>query len=218
MGVDIYWLQPGTEREIRIGGGVHTAGVIRRLWKMTETGLLPSRIEAVETLKDAQHARKLLTPRAVVVDNPTLFGGQDELEAYQVLGWDAGRVKTQDLDWDHLPTLGWAIDSGCGPLVLHEEVSGRLVPMIEARALELGILRPDGQLAEHHLPTIIECRSIRDMGEGYYDADCTLDSGQAAHVLGESEGGELPDATWFVGRNTGEAARYSLKEQVSGRR
>jgi hypothetical protein len=217
MGVDIYSLQSGVSRQIRIGGTTHSVGVTGRLWKVTETGDRQSRIDNVEALEDAQAARTAETPSVVLVDALYEFGDHREIHAYRLLGWDSGRVRTQDLDWDHLPTVGWAVDTNDGPLAVHEEVDGRLEPMSEDRAREMGILGHDGRLAEHALPVIAECRSVRGMGGGYYDAECLLGDGRSAHVLGESESGELPDTGWFVGRTTAAAARYGLVDQLAAK-
>jgi hypothetical protein len=87
--------------------------------------------------------------------------------------------------------------------------------MSEGRAQELGVLGSDGRLSEHALPVIAECRAVSIMGAGYYDAACVFEDGREEHVLGESESGTLPDADWFVGKNTSKAAKYSLVDQFA---
>jgi len=135
-----------------------------------------------------------------------------------MLGWETGRLMTQDLNWDHMPQLGWAVFSPDGPPVLHEEADGSLVPVSDARAHDLGILGPDGRLAEQRLPTIAECLSVSEITAGHYCADCILDNGRHAEILGESESGDLPDTSWFAGRTPATAAGYRLTEQLAMRR
>jgi hypothetical protein len=217
MGVDIYSLQPGVRRHVLIGGATYEVGFIGRLWKVTETGLRPDRIDTVEALEDVQAARTAVTPPVMMVDGHYSFGEQREILAFMLLGWDSGRVRTQDYDWDHLPTLGWAVDTPEGGLVVHEEIEGQLLPMSRERATKLGILTPDGQLAEHRLPVIAECLSIESLGATFYAAECRLEDGRTVSVSGESESGELPDATWFAGRDTAAAAHYGLVDQLAGK-
>lgn len=136
----------------------------------------------------------------------------------RVLAWDVGRLVTQDLDWDHLPTLGWAVDGRDGRAVLHEERAGRLIAVDVVRGRELGILKPGSdRLVEHRSPTIAECRSVRRLSASHFEADCRLEDGREVVVLGESESGELPDVG-FAGRTTSAASRFDLVEQLSARR
>jgi hypothetical protein len=217
MGVDIYGLMDA-ERTIRIGGSSHRVGVIGRLWKVTETSLLDSRIETVDALEDAQRTRQIPTPRVVVVDGHAEFGERGDIRASLVLGWPAGKLKTQDYDWDHLPELGWAVETSGGPPVLYERDGDRLTRMSEARAVEKGILDPDGTLAEQHVPVIAECRTVASLGETHYTADCVFQDGRTARVLGETESGTLPPAGWFVGRAVDDAANYRFPDQLASGR
>jgi hypothetical protein len=213
MGVDIYGLEDAIG-EIRVGERVHEVGVISRLWKVTETDLCDSRADTLDALEDAQRERRHETPRAVIVDNQFEFGEQGGIRASLVLGWPAGTLKTQDYDWDHLPQLGWAVETSDGPPVLHEQAGEALLPMSEARAIELGVLDPNGALAEQYIPQIAACRSVATLGDTYYAAECTLRDGRQAQILGESESGALPPTSWFVGRTTEAASRYRLPDQI----
>jgi hypothetical protein len=133
-----------------------------------------------------------------------------------VLGWPAGKLKTQDYNWDHLSELGWAVEEPDGPPVLHERVGKTLTPISEARAAELGILGSDGKLAEQHVPVIAQCLSVESLGEIYYAADCVFQDGRTAQVLGESESGALPEAAWFAGRTVEAAGKYRLPDELRG--
>ena len=169
----------------------------------------------LEDFADEQATRALLTLRLVMVDSATGFemDGQT-VEACRVLGWDAGRLVVQDLDWDHLPTVGWAVAGRDGEAILHEERDGELVFVDGQRARGLGIVEANGNLTEHRLPTIVECRSVRRLSGSFFEADCSLDDGREVVVTGESESGELPDPAWFAGQSTGTAERYRLVEQM----
>jgi hypothetical protein len=213
MGIDIYHLVPGARRQILIDGAAHDVGTISRLWKVTETDLMPGREETLDALADMEAVGNVATPPVVMVDGVCEFG---EILAYRLLAWDAGRLKTQDYDWDHLPTVAWAAETRDG-LVVHEHVGGHLVAMSGERAKELGIVGPDGRLAQHRLPVIKECRSVERMVGGSYAARCVFQDGREAEVFGESESGDLPDAAWFAGRSTAAAGRYRLAEQVAWR-
>lgn len=216
MGVQIYSLRAGSGKKLRIGSSVHSIGTLARLWKMTETDIQPDRIEYVEGLADAQAAgRKRQTLNVVVVEDTYHLGPNGDIAGSPVLGWDKGRAKTQDYDWDHLPKLGWAILGDDGVPVLHENVEGALVPMTDDRAIEKGIVGRDGRLAEQRLPTIIECFSVEKMGTTFYLADCRFSDGRRIEVLGESESGDMPTADWFVGQTPGGAANYNLADQVA---
>jgi len=191
MGVQIYFLSGRARRQVRIGSGVHRVGLLTRGWKVTETGMRGDRIAEVAARGDAQQARRTATPRAVLVEGAVGAGAGGRTEALRMLGWETGRLMTQDLNWDHMPQLGWAVFSPDGPPVLHEEADGSLVPVSDARAHDLGILGPDGRLAEQRLPTIAECLSVSEITAGHYCADCILDNGRHAEILGESESGDL---------------------------
>ena len=102
--------------------------------------------------------------------------------------------------------------------VLHERNGDMLTQMSEARAVEKGILDPDGTLAEQHVPVIAECRTVASLGETHYTADCVFQDGRTAQVLGESESGTLPPAGWFVGRPVDDAANYRLPDQLASGR
>lgn len=212
MGVEIYRLDRETRRTLRIVDTRHEVGLVRRLWKATATDLGSRRGETLEALADEQATRAVETPRAVIVDAPTDF----ELDGRfvlgrRVLGWHAGRLVTQDLDWDHQRSFGWAVDEPDGEATLQEERDGHLVAVDVARGHELGILEPNTNgLAEHHPSTIAECRFVRRLSTSHYEAGCRLADDREVVVLGESESGELPDASWFRGLTTAKAARFKL--------
>jgi hypothetical protein len=218
MGIDIYHLDPDARRQVAIGHTVFEVGLITRLWKVTETSLLDSRLDTIENLEDVQASRQAITPPVVLVDGHYSFGEHREISAFRLLGWDDGRVKTQDYGWDHLPTVGWAVTGADGMLVVHEEVDGNLLPMLEDRAQALGILTLGGGLAEHRLPIIAECLSVDRVYQSTFAAECRFADGREGRVLGESESGDLPSVEWFVGRDTAEAARYGLVDQLAGKR
>ena len=143
------------------------------------------------------------------------MGGRT-VEACRVLGWDAGRLVVQDLDWDHLPTVGWIVVGEHVEAVLHEEGDGQLVAVDDQRARELGIVDAGGDLVEHRLPTIVECRSVRRLSGSFYEADCRLADGRGV-VAGESESGQLPEKEWFTGRSTQAAKHFRLVDQFGAR-
>ena len=219
MGVDLYALERDFERPLRVGTSVHQVGVARRLWKLTSTGMRENRGTTLEDLADEQATRAVRTPHLVLIESATEFDIDGRtVEAFRVLGWDAGRLLVQDLDWDHLPTIGWAVVGENGEAVLHEERQGQLVALDDQRARDLGILWRSGDLAEHRLPTIIECRSVRRLSGPFYEADCRLADGRGVVVAGESETGELPAKEWFAGQSTATAGRYRLVDQLGFRR
>ena len=175
--------------------------------------------ELLDVLADEQAAGAVATPRLVLVDATTEF----EVDGCVVglrraLGWDKGRLLTQDLDWDHLPTMGWTLDDQDGDAVLHESRESQLVPFDRARAREVGILEAgsDGLVA-FRTPTIAACTAVLRLSDACFEANCELADGRRVVVLGESESGDLPDATWFVGLTTSKAARYRVLDQLGAR-
>lgn len=215
MGVVVHRLKMGTTCQIRIGRSTHVIGVIGRLWKLTDTGLRERRADQMDRMYEAERRRRLPTPKAVMVEGPSQLGPGLSLRAHLVLGWDEGRLKTQDYDWDHLPTLGYAKPGPDGDLVLHELVGDHLAPMTEARAKQLDILDKHGELVRRGQPTIVDCRSVESMGGTYYSADCEFSDGRSGTVVGESESGDLPAAEWLVGRTPESAGKYRLASQVA---
>ena len=219
MGVDLCALERDFRRPLRVGTSVHQVGVARRLWKLSATGLREERGAALEDLADEQATRTVPTPRLVLVESATEFEIDGRtVEACRVLGWNAGRLVVQDLDWDHLPTVGWAVVGEHVEAVLHEKREGQLVAVDDQRARELGIVEAGGDLVEHRLPTIVECRSVRRLTDSFYEAECRLADGRGVVVAGESESGELPGKEWFAGNSTQTAGRYRLVDQLGASR
>jgi hypothetical protein len=193
VGIVNYRLGRPARHRLRIGDVDCTVGVLSRLRG-------PSGAEAMEqTLR--------YTPPAVIVEDPMTFG-DSRVRAFRVLGWDRGREVTQDLDWDHLPCLGYAVPDQGGGFTLHELVDQVLVPVSQVRAGELGILTSRGQVARTELPVIAQCDDVKRMAMDYYKAICRFQDGRTGIVLGKSEHGTMPEPGWFVGRNTLQAARF----------
>lgn len=215
MGIDLYGLERDIRRPLRIGSSVHEVGVVRRLLKATATDLREERGPTLESLADEQATRAVPTPRLVLVESATEFAMDGRtVEACRVLGWDAGRLVVQDLDWDHLPTVGWAVAGREGEAVLHEERDGELIVVDGQRARDLGIVEANGSLAEHRFPTIVECRSVRRLSGSFFEAECRVEDGRETVVAGESESGGPSDLSWFTGRSPRAAGLFRLIEQM----
>jgi hypothetical protein len=200
MGVNIYILDRRPAR-LRVGEREQSVGSLRRFWKITELDE-----ERAGEIKAADAKLSAMpSPRAAMVADveEMPFGSATgiEIKAHPVIGWDEGRTRVTDMDWDYLPVLGYAIrDPDSGVFVLHENRDGVLHRMDYDRAVELGLIGSDGQLVRRGQPTIAECRSVRPYIPGYAEADCAFDDGQREKLLIAIVNAMMPKPEWFVGK------------------
>lgn len=211
MGVQLYLLdrRPTT---LVVGGSFHEIGTLRRFWKATE--LDDDRTAEI----DAARSRIRQKPAPVAVMLNDVIETALEIEpartvpAHLVLGWDADRVSVADLDWEHLPILGYAVrDIGTGRYVLHEAGEGKdglLRAVTRDCALDRGLLTVDGQLARHGQPRITACHGVTPFIETYAEADCLLADGTSARILTSVTPGHLPDPAWYAGKRPADVATY----------
>jgi len=208
MGVNIFILDR-RPIQLSVAGKVQSAGSLRRFFKLTEAN-----DERVAELEAAEAAALLApSPRAAMVADfvelPLAVETGPLARAHRVIGWDEGRTKVTDLNWDYLPTLGYAIcDSESGVFKLHEERGGALHLLDRARAVELGLIDSTGQLARQGQPTILECPAVRPFISGYGEASCTFDNGKQERLLFHLAGDELPLPSWFIGKKPDQVQQY----------
>lgn len=220
MGVNTFLLDRRTAT-LLIGGSGHTLGTLRRFVKLTE-------LDEERAAELDAAARITPSPAAVLIMDISEFPFAEipdkPVAAHLVLGWDEGRGSVTDFGWDYLPVLGYGIrNSESGVFTLYEERAGTLHQLDHQRAVELGLVGPDGQLARHGQPTISECQSVRPYIAGYAEADCTFDDGKQQKILVAVAGKMLPDPAWLVGKKPIQAGRYppdrpALKNTTSARK
>jgi hypothetical protein len=208
LGVNIFILDRRPAK-LAVGGVEQDVGSLRRFWKITEldeerAGEL-SAAEAVVAGRPSPKAAMI----ADVVELPVGSKSGVEVKAHPVIGWDEGRTRVTDMGWDYLPVLGYAVrDTKSGAFVLHEIRNGALHRLDRERAVELGLIGPDGQLVEHGQPVITACENVRPFLDKYADADCTLSTGGKKTLMTTIEGGELPPAEWFIGKKPMQVEKY----------
>jgi hypothetical protein len=208
MGVNIFILDRRPVK-LAVAGVVQDVGSLRRFWKITEldeerAGELSASEAAVSAMPSPKAA--LI---ADVVEIPFASNPDIKVSAHQVIGWDEGRTRVTDMGWDYLPVLGYAVrHPESGIFVLHEERDRVLHPLGHDRAIELGLIGPDGQLMRRGQPVITGCENVRPFLDRYADADCTLSTGEKETLMTTIEGGELPPAEWFVGKRPMDVERY----------
>jgi len=208
MGVNIFLLDRRLAR-LRVGGFDHEIGSLRRFWKITEwTQERADELKASEAVSSA-----MPSPRAAmvvdVIDIPTGSATGPGVRAHRVIGWDQGRTKVTDMNWDYLPTLGYAVrDPDSMAFVLHEMRDGALHRLDRERAVELGLIDQDGQLKLSGQPTIAECTAVRHYIDGYAQADCIFDDGRHEKLLFGVSGKELPDTAWLAGKKPMQVEYY----------
>lgn len=220
MGVNIFILDR-RRAQLAVAGVVQDVGSLRRFWKITEL----DEDRAGELSASEAIVAGMPSPKAVmvadVVEMPLSSASGTEVAAHQVIGWDDGRTRVTDMGWDFLPVLGYAVrDPESGIFALHEERDGALHRLESERAIELGLVGPDGKLLKHEQPVITACENIRPFLDKYADADCTLSKDGKKTLMTRIEGGELPPAEWFIGKkpmqieNTGRNGRSSGRQMA----
>jgi hypothetical protein len=208
MGVNIFILDRRPAR-LAVAGIVQDLGSLRRFWKITEldeerSGELSASETAVSSMPSPKAAMI-----ADVVEMPLGSESGIDVSAHPVIGWDKGRTSVTDMGWDYLPVLGYAVrDPDSGVFVLHEKRNGALHRVDRDRAVELGLIGPDGQLIRRGQPVISECRSIRLVIAGYAEADCTFDNGREEKVWISVADGSLPEPSWLAGKTPLQIKEY----------
>lgn len=207
MGVNIYVLERH-RATLMVGDKAYEVGALRRFWKITELDFERN----AELSRAAKYA--IPSPLAAMIAEPEehpLAATGAPVKAHLLIGWDEERSTVTDAGWDYLPILGYAVRQKDGAFILHEKTDKGLLPVDQERALSLGLITADGQLAQHGQPLISECRDVKPFIQGYAEADCTLASGQRERLLIGVIGEEIPSREWLVGRTPREAAEYFPK-------
>jgi hypothetical protein len=211
MGVNIYILDRRPAR-LRVGELEQSIGSLRRFWKITE---LNEERAGELNASEVKLSNKPSPKAAMVADVEEMPLGSAtgiEVKTHPVIGWDEGRTRVTDMGWDHLPVLGYAIrDPDSGVFVLHENRGGALYRLNHDRAVELGLLGPDGQLVRCGQPTIVECRSVRPYIPGYAEADCAFDNGRREKLLVAIVNAVMPEPDWFAGKRPMDVERFPVR-------
>lgn len=216
MGVNIFILDRRRVK-LAVAGIVQDVGSLRRFWKITELdGERSDELRASEAA-----AATMPSPKAAMladVDEMPLGSESGiKVKAHLVIGWDEGRTSVTDMGWDYLPVLGFAVrDPDSKVFVLHEERDHALYRLDRERAVELCLIRPDGQLSRLGQPTISECRSVRPFMAGYAEAECTFNDGRQKKLLINLTDGRQPDPSWFTGKKPMQVEHYPPIQPVSG--
>jgi hypothetical protein len=213
VGVNIFILDRRPAK-LAVAGVEHEVGSLRGFWKITE--LDEERAGDLSAWEAAVSA--MPSPKAAliadVVEMPLASKTGIEVSAHLVIGWDEGRTSVTDMGWDYLPVLGYAVrDPASGIFALHERRDGALHRLDHDRAVELGLIGPDGQLLRRGQPVITGCENVRAFLDKYADADCTLSTGNNETLMTAIEGGELPSAEWFVGKTPMQIKNYPSKRR-----
>jgi hypothetical protein len=208
VGVNIFILDR-RRAKLAVAGIVHDIGSLRRFWKITELdGERSDELSAAEAAVAAMPSPKA----AMLADVDELPLGSEsglQVRAHLVIGWDEGRTSVTDMGWDYLPILGFAVrDPDSKVFVLHEERNRALHRLDRERAIELGLIGPDGKLAKRGQPTISECRSVRPFMAGYAEAECSFDDGRQKKLLISLTDGTLPDLSWLAGKKPMQVEHY----------
>jgi len=209
MGVNIFILDRRPVRLV-IAETVQKIGSLRRFFKITE--LNDARADELQTSEAV--AMQMTSPRAAMLADfaelPLGSGDGPLVRAHQVIGWDDGRTSVTDLNWDYLPTLGYAVrEPSRDVFVLHEEREGVLYTLNHERAVALGLLDQTEQLIRHGQPTISECPAVRPFMSGYAEASCTFEDGRHERLLLRVTDDELPLPSWFIGKKPAQVQQYS---------
>jgi hypothetical protein len=106
-------------------------------------------------------------------------------------------------------------DPDSGIFALHERRDGALHWLDHDRAVELGLIGPDGQLVRRGQPVITGCENVRPFLDKYADADCTLSTGNKETLMTAIKDGKLPPAEWFVGKTPMQIKKYPPERLVS---
>jgi hypothetical protein len=215
VGVNIYILDRRPVR-LSIAGIGQDVGSLRRSWKITEMD--GGRIDELNASEAAASAMPSLAAAilADVEELPLASASGVTVRAHLVIGWDEGRTRVTDMGWDYLPVLGYGVrDLESGVFVLHEKRDGALHHVDRERAIELGVMGPDGQLAGRGQPTISECRSVQSYIAGYAEADCTFDDGRQEKLLIGIADGTLPDPSWLTGKKPMQVEQFPPARPVA---
>lgn len=205
MGVNIFILDRRTVTLV-VGSSRERIGTLRRFFKITEL----DEARASELTGVAQTCRSPVAVMLADISELPLVAFPDKLiHAHLVLGWDEGRGSVTDFGWDYLPKLGYAVQNpASGDYILHEERSGRLVPIDDKRARELGIVDTKGRLTRRGQPRIVNCQSVIPYGSDYAEADCVFDNGMHEKIFVRTEDGHLPPKHWFIGKQPRDVEQY----------
>ena len=211
MGVNTFLLarRPAT---LLVAGTRQQIGTLRRYFKLTE--LDDERAAEITAAERNTHS-----PAAALVmdihEMPLAEEPSRAIAAHLVLGWDEGRGRVTDFDWEYLPQLGYAVrDPGDQIYILHEVKAGLLRPLDRLRARELSLLDSSDQLVRHGQPRITACENVRPFLAKYADADCTLSTGDKKTLMTVVEHGKLPLAEWYVGKRTMDVQRYPIDRKL----
>lgn len=215
MGVNIFILDR-RRAKLAVAGIVQNVGSLRRFWKITE---LDDERSAELRSSEATAAAMPSPKAAMLADVDEMPLGSEsgiKVRAHMVIGWDEGRTSVTDMGWDFLPVLGFAVrDPDSKVFVLYEERDRALHRLDRERAVELGLIGPNGQLARLGQPTISECRSVRPFISGYVEAACTFDDGRQQKLLISVADGQLPDPSWLAGKKPMQVEHYPPTAPVS---
>ena len=209
MGIQLYILDR-RQTPLVVAGTHHLVGTLRRSWKLTEVDT--ERAAEISTAEGQLKGTDLPAAAMVaeIVELPLAGVPEHSVAAHVVIGWEVNRYSVTDMAWDFLPVLGFAVRApGTDDFVLHEEREGGLVPMTEARAMELHILDEVGRLRRHGQPPIAKCLAVKPLIKSYAIANCELADGRSAELVTELTSGDLPPMDWYVGKLPSETRGFS---------
>jgi hypothetical protein len=209
LGVNIFILTP-IQVEIEVCGLRQQIGTLRRFGKLTELDEQSSaEMRALEALL-GQLIAPIAAMNADIIQNELEGGSRNPIKAHEVIGWDEDRTHVLDLNWDFLPTIGYAVqDHDRRVLVLHEKTSGGLRPVTQNQATASGLIDSAGRLVRQGQPKILECWNVRQVMTGYADANCRLENGETHRLLTATAEGEIPPSAWFVGKRQRDVRLYA---------
>jgi len=205
MGVNIYSLRIGETVDVLIHDRFFRLGLLSLKGKLTDFDLDIQRQTELEALIGMSGKSSLDSPEAVLLAAPLDFANG---KGHPVLGWDRGRILTNDQDWSFLPFLGYAVRQKPDGWVMHSELDGDLKPMTGQQAVEKGLLTPEGRLALHVQPRVIECRGVRQVAPSFYAADCILTNGERHEIFLKSDK-VSPMAEGFLGKSVDEVVLWT---------
>ncbi len=123
--------------EIEVCGLRQQIGTLRHFGKLTELNEQSSaEMTALEALL-GQMVAPIAAMNTDVIQKELEGGSSNPIKAHEIASWEEDRSHVLDLNWDFLPTIGYAVqDHDRRVFVLHEKTAGGLRPVTQNQATE----------------------------------------------------------------------------------